>query len=185
MEQFTRECLEVDNDNSSNNGNSNNTNAYTSDDSHSGETTESGSCDSVAQKKQALFSRAASMEQIYESAARLVEKTLDVEGAIVLDVSHADVLETFGAESSTSISIHSADDLELHEQDGRPKAGTTTRPLCAEEHAKLQEFFAKFPNGKISEGIVPSALRCFLPTRIQYALCELFFLGLFLPLPCR
>ncbi|KAL4252318.1 hypothetical protein ABKN59_002599 [Abortiporus biennis] len=127
MEQFTRECLEVDKDPPSD---------------------------------KAEFFKPSSMEQIYEQAARLVKRTLDVEGAIVLDVSHVDVLETFGSESSTSITLHNAD----------PQLGTSNRDLCTEEHLKLQEFFAKFPQGKISEGIVPAALRPFLPSRIQYAL---------------
>ncbi|KAI0077875.1 hypothetical protein K474DRAFT_1706914 [Panus rudis PR-1116 ss-1] len=129
MEQFTRECLEVDKDNN-------------------------------GDKSEGHLFVGTSMEQIYERAAKLVRRTLDVEGALVMDVSHVDVLETVGAESSVSISIHQAD----------PQARTTTRSLCAEEHAKLQEFFRKNPDGKISEGIVPVGLRPFLPSRIQYAL---------------
>ncbi|CAL1716850.1 unnamed protein product [Somion occarium] len=128
MEQFTRECLEVDKD-------------------------------SKGEKSHGLFV-GTSMEQIYERAARLVHRTLDLEGAVVMDVSHVDVLETFGAESSTSISIHHAD----------PQLGTITRSLCQDEHAKLHEFFARHPDGKISEGVVPVGLRPFLPSRIQYAL---------------
>ncbi|EKM58067.1 uncharacterized protein PHACADRAFT_159124 [Phanerochaete carnosa HHB-10118-sp] len=130
MEEFTRECLEVDKD-------------------VSGERSEGRS----------LFV-GTSMEQVYERAARLVKRTLDVEGAIVMDVSHVDVLETVNAESTTSISIHS-DDLQ---------SGTTNRVLIADEYAKLQDFFAKAPDGKICEGILPSGLRPFLPPRIQYAL---------------
>lgn len=130
MEQFTRECLEVDKD-------------------------------SKGEKSHGLFV-GTSMEQIYERAARLVHRTLDLEGAVVMDVSHVDVLETFGAESSTSISIHHAD----------PQLGTITRSLCQDEHAKLHEFFARHPDGKISEGVVPVGLRPFLPSRIQYALSK-------------
>ena len=100
------------------------------------------------------------MEQVYERAARLVKRTLDVEGAIVMDVSHVDVLETVGAESTTSISIHSDD----------PQFGSTNRTLNADEYTKLQEFFSKSPDGKICEGVLPAGLRPFLPSRIQYAL---------------
>lgn len=132
MEQFTRECLEVDKE-------------LNGDDTHTGQGLQVGT----------------SMEQVYERAARLVKRTLDVEGAIVMDVSHVDVLETVGAESSTSITIHSDD----------PQIGTVTRILNADEHYKLQDFFAKSPDGKICEGILPAGLRPFLPSKIQCALC--------------
>ena len=128
MEQFTRECLEVDKD-------------------------------SKGEKGQGLFV-GTSMEQIYERAARLVQRTLDLEGAFVMDVSHVDVLDTVGAESSTSITFHQAD----------PQVGTITKALCQDEYTRLQEFFAKYPEGKISESVVPVGLRPFLPSRIQYAL---------------
>lgn len=126
MEQFTRECLEVDKE---------------------------------ADGDKALFV-STSMEQVYERAARLVKRTLDVEGAIVLDVSHIDVLETISSESCMSITLHDAD----------RQAGTTSKLLSKEEYTRLQEFFVKNPDGKICEGIVPAVLRPFLPTRIQYAL---------------
>jgi hypothetical protein len=130
MEEFTRECLEVDKD-------------------VNGERSEG----------RGLFV-GTSMEQVYERAARLVKRTLDVEGAIVMDVSHVDVLETVVAESSTSISIHSDD----------PQHGTVNHVLNADEYSKLQEFFAKSPDGKICEGVLPAGLRPFLPSSIQYAL---------------
>lgn len=130
MEEFTRECLEVDKE-------------------VNGDDTQG----------QGLFV-GTSMEQIYERSARLVKRTLDVEGAVVMDVSHVDVLETVGAESSTSITVHKDD----------PEIGTVTRLLNAEEYMKLQDFFAKHPDGKICEGVLPSGLRPFLPTRVQYAL---------------
>ena len=102
------------------------------------------------------------MEQIYERAARLVKRTLDVEGAIVMDVSHVDVLETVGAESLTSITIYSDD----------PQVGTETRMLNSDEYSRLQDFFNRSPDGKICEGVLPAGLRPFLPARIQYALCK-------------
>ncbi|OCH95405.1 hypothetical protein OBBRIDRAFT_720758 [Obba rivulosa] len=129
MEEFTRECLEVDKE------------------------LDGGD------KTQGLFV-GTSMEQVYERAARLVKRTLDVEGAIVLDVSHVDVLDSTSAESAISITLHNAD----------ARAGTTTKALSREEHVRLAEFFVKNPDGKICEGIVPATLRPFLPTRIQYAL---------------
>ena len=68
MEQFTRECLEIDTD---------------------------AGADGDARPAKAF-----SMDKVYERAAKLVKKTLDVEGAIVMDVSHADVLETISAEGT-------------------------------------------------------------------------------------
>lgn len=144
MEEFTRECLEVDREPCSNPDNP-----------------------AEARRPEATL-LPTSMEQVYERAARLVKRTLDVEGAIVIDVSHVDIIETVTAESSTQITIH---DAELTQ-------GTSVSTLCAEEHARLQEFFAKFPEGKISEGLVPAALRPFLPARIQYALSESRFVVL-------
>ena len=129
MEQFTRECLEVDkqvND----------------------------------AQPQARPPVSTSMEQIYVRAAKLVKRTLDVEGAIVMDVSHVDVLETVGSESSMSITLHDADGGSESE----------SRSLCKDEYRKLAEFFEKYPEGKVCEGIVHAGLRPFLPARIQYVL---------------
>lgn len=43
-----------------------------------------------------------SMERVYDRAAKLVKKTLDVQGVIVMDVSHCETVETMSAESSVS-----------------------------------------------------------------------------------
>ncbi|TCD67142.1 His Kinase A domain containing protein [Steccherinum ochraceum] len=151
MEEFTRECLEVDREQSPPSN-------------HSGpQTPHAGKSSSPAPHTPQTPQQpplASSMEQVYERAARLVKRTLDVEGAIVIDVSHVDIIETVTAESSTQITIHNSD----------PALGTSVKNLDSEEHGRLQEFFAKFPEGKISEGLVPASLRAFLPTRIQYAL---------------
>ncbi|KAH9945310.1 uncharacterized protein BXZ73DRAFT_38997 [Epithele typhae] len=132
MEQFTRECLEVDRE--------------------------------LKDEKPGGANRSpssASMEHIYLQAAKLVKRTLDVEGAIVVDVSHIDVLETVGSESAVSTTIHDADVSD---------SPTQSRSLGKDEHRKLAEFFEKFPEGKVCEGIVHSGLRPFLPARLQYAL---------------
>ncbi|TFK93960.1 hypothetical protein K466DRAFT_477486 [Polyporus arcularius HHB13444] len=101
-----------------------------------------------------------SMEQVYVRAAKLVKRTLDVEGAIVMDVSHVDVLETISAESTTSLTIHHADS----------GSETQTRSLGKEEYRRLAEFFEKYPEGKVCESIVHPCLRPFLPAQIQYVL---------------
>ena len=131
MEQFTRECLEVD--------------------KHANE-----------ENSEIRQPGSTSMEQIYVHAVKLVKRTLDVEGAIVMDVSHIDVLETVGAESSMSLTLHDAD------------GGTESqsRSLSKEQHRKLVEYFESYPEGKICEGIAHASLRPFLPARIQYVLGE-------------
>ncbi|PIL35743.1 hypothetical protein GSI_02473 [Ganoderma sinense ZZ0214-1] len=129
MEQFTRECLEVD--------------------KHANE-----------ENSEVRPPASTSMEQIYIRAAKLVKRTLDVEGAIVMDVSHVDVLETVGAESSMSLTLHDADG----------GSESQSRSLSKEQHRKLAEFFESYPEGKICEGIVHASLRPFLPARIQYVL---------------
>lgn len=130
MEEFTRECLEIDKDNGNNNGQS--------------------------------LALAAPMDQIYQRAANLIKGTLDVEGSVVMDVSQFQVLENVDSESTAAVVLHDAD----------PDIGTTTRVLDGEEFTKLTEFFKKFPDGKISEGIVPGPCRSFLPTHCRYALSE-------------
>ena len=131
MEQFTRDCLEVDKQVNE-------------------------------QEPQARPPASTSMEQIYVRAAKLVQRTLDVEGAIVMDVSHVDVLETIGSESSMSITIHEASGG-LEPQ---------SRSLCSEQYRRLTDFFEKYPEGKVCEGLVHPGLRPFLPARIQYVLGE-------------
>ena len=110
-----------------------------------------------------------SMDQVYERAAKLVKRTLDVEGSIVMDVSHVDVLETTASESSVSVTLYNADS----------QAGSTSKSLSREDYSKLADFFAKFPEGKICEGVVPASLRGFLPAPfIQYALSKFLVLVL-------
>jgi hypothetical protein len=128
MEQFTRECLEIDGEGAPGAGG---------------------------------LARAGSMERIYERAARLVQRTLDVEDAFVLDVSHTDVLETLHAEGTVVVARHGAD--------GEPPHSLS---LTGEELAGLNDFFVRHPDGRISETIAPACLRGFMPTHIQYALGE-------------
>lgn len=151
MEQFSRECLEIE------------TKAADQEEDHHKD-----------------FVVGASMERVYDRAAKLVKRTLDVEGVIVMDISHCEVIETIGAEGSVSVVIHHGD----------PKKDMKTRTLSQEEYSKLATFFTANPDGKISEGIVPPCLRPFLPTHIQYALsefldlfCAFFLLNIFAAVP--
>jgi hypothetical protein len=131
MEQFSRECLEIDEE-------------------HQGQNKDGRS---------SLFA-GPSMDRVYDSAAKLVKRTLDVEGVIVMDISHSEVLETMSAEGTVSVTMHHGD----------PGKEMTRRQLSTEEYKRLNHFFDKYPDGKISEGIIPHSFRPFLPTRIQYAL---------------
>ena len=137
MEQFTRECLEVDK-----------------------QVNEEQQPSTPAPPPRRPPPGATSMEQIYVRAAKLVKRTLDVEGAIVMDVSHFDVLETVGSESSVSVTLHDADG----------HSDSPSRSLGKEEVRKLSEFFERYPEGKVCEGIVHPSLRPFLPAQIQYVL---------------
>lgn len=127
MEQFSRECLEIDQKD-----------ANMDDDPYTN----------------------ASMDRVYDRAARLVKRTLDVEEVVVMDVSHCEVLETLSAEATISVVMHRGD----------PQSRPTSRTLTADEYHKLNAFFDQYPDGKISEGILPVCFRPFIPTHIQYAL---------------
>ncbi|KAG8213069.1 Fph type histidine kinase [Butyriboletus roseoflavus] len=126
MEHFSRECLEIDQQESQN------VDMYAS----------------------------ASMDKVYDRAAKLVKRTLDVEEVLVMDVSHCEVLETLNAEATVSVVMHH----------GNAQTRATSRTLTADEQSKLNTFFEQFPDGKISEGILPVCFRPFIPTHIQYAL---------------
>ncbi|OJA16459.1 hypothetical protein AZE42_04675 [Rhizopogon vesiculosus] len=126
MEQFSRECLEIDQK------------------------------DAIADDPYAN----ASMDRVYDRAARLVKRTLDVDEVVVMDVSHCEVLETLSAEATISVVMHR----------GETQSRPTSRTLTADEYHKLNTFFDQYPDGKVSEGILPVCFRPFIPTHIQYAL---------------
>lgn len=142
------------------------------------------------------------MDKVYSRAARLVQRTLDVEGVIVMDVSHCDMnanvpvfmpgdLEIDGHSPELSLSpdagvppsppnAHSS--LETGEGNvsvvmhyGDPTMETKIRSLSGEEWGRLGRFFDKWPEGRVMEGIVDSSWRAFLPTRVEYALSKFFF----------
>lgn len=148
MEQFSRECLEID---------------MEQQDPQSPQGSPASAYEEQSSNP-SLSMSGSSMERVYDRAAKLVQRTLDVEGVIVMDVSHCEVLENMSGESTVNVVMHHGDP---------DVTETTTKSLTADEYAKLNVFFAKNPDGKISEGIVPQSFRLFLPTtRIQYALSE-------------
>jgi hypothetical protein len=129
MEQFTRECLEIDTETSP---------------------------DPEASRR---VKNPLSMDSVYQRAAKLVKKTLDVEGAHVMDMSHGEVLETVGAEAVMSVIVHSAED-------------TTTHQVQGDACVRIWDIFLKYPDGRVFEALVPAPLRPFLPNGTQYALCK-------------
>ena len=114
MEQFSRECLEIDMEHPSQQSLENGIT-----DDHSAQSTN--------------LSMTSSMDRVYDRAAKLVQRTLDVEGVIVMDVSHCEVLENMSGESTINVVMHHGDP---------DVTETTTKSLTAEEYAKLNAFFA-------------------------------------------
>ncbi|KAF8339817.1 uncharacterized protein EI90DRAFT_3151262 [Cantharellus anzutake] len=187
MENFTRECLEMD------------------------------SPDPVH-----IAAPEDNMRRVYESASRLVKRTLDVEGALIVDVSNFEVLQSpeakinktkcdsslsdqpvkryhgnlFEATQHHSVSTPSAatDDSEdinfvadrRHEygcipappllasttSDAPTAAGSleTDSMLSGDDHHQLSEFLVEYLDGKIFERVVPSCFRSVVPSNIQYAM---------------
>ena len=128
MEQFTRECLEID---------------------------------TQAQKgdpRQLLSST--SMEKIYDRAAKLVKRTLDVEGAVLIDVSSFQEFDMPNSELS----------VQLYHSD--QKQGIQSKPLSTSGFAQMAQFFKDFPDGKVSEAVLPACIRGLLPSNVHYALSK-------------
>ncbi|KAH9029846.1 Fph type histidine kinase [Lactarius pseudohatsudake] len=132
MEQFTRECLEIDSETSS-----------------------------ETEATQPVKTRL-SMDRVYQHAAKLVKKTLDVEGALVMDMSHGEILETVSAEAAVSLIVHSAED-------------TTTHQVQGDACIRIWDLFLKYPDGRAFEAVVPPPLRPFVPNETQYTLCVPIF----------
>jgi hypothetical protein len=139
MEEFTRECLEIDSPVPSGQG---------------------------PTKSPPKGGTGSSMDRVYDHAAKLVERTLDVEGVFVMDVSHSDVVETMGSEGNVSVILHS----------GKPGSDMEKHQLTSKDYKELKDFFKKHPQGKISEGIIPPCFRPYMPTHIRYALSTSFSL---------
>jgi len=140
MEQFSRECLEIDTE------------------AHKQHVQQPNRLDVII---------GSSMDTVYNRAAKLVKRTLDVECVIVMDVSHCEVLKTTNVEGTISVILHYGD----------PQMDAKEKQLSVDEFHQLNAFFAKHPDGKISDGIIPLCFRPFLPARIQYALSEFDYLA--------
>ncbi|KAJ7220088.1 hypothetical protein GGX14DRAFT_354775, partial [Mycena pura] len=163
MEQFSRECLEIDNETTGQASKDERKNERENNKEQSRDKTESHKSDLLPHGSDPpdLIGSSSSMDIVYDRAAKLVQRTLDVDGVIVIDVSHCEVLESMSSEATVAVVLHHGDaDLP-----------TSTHTLTVEEYARLNEFFARYPEGRVSEGIVPPPFRLFLPqAHIQYAL---------------
>src|SRR5947209_10272802 len=109
MEEFSRECLEIDTA------------------THSKDTRPD-------------FFIGAPMDKVSDRAAKLVKRTLDVEGVILLDVSNCEVPETVNGDGEVPVSVIM--------YNGDPHIETSIRSLSAEEYLKLNLFFDKYRDGK-------------------------------------
>ncbi|KAJ9101227.1 hypothetical protein QFC21_003446 [Naganishia friedmannii] len=164
MEQFTRECLELDNTAETNPAN--------------------------AQAK---------MNRVYERASKLVQKTLEVDGALVLDLAMFEAVERLQEDGST-VTEYQADpfglvpgsegeeeDVSVPEQHATfttlppwtimGASETTPQNLpnrnkvgSAAEHAKFSDFLRNHQEGRIFEHVVPTWIRHMLPSKLQYAM---------------
>jgi hypothetical protein len=102
------------------------------------------------------------MEKIYDRAAKLVKRTLDVEGAVLIDVSSFEEFDTLNTEASLSVLLYHSD----------PKLGPQTKPVTPAGFEQMAQFFKDFPDGKISEAVLPACIRGLMPGNIHYALSK-------------
>lgn len=153
--------------------------------------------------------QSAKMEKVFERAAGLVRRTLDVEGAFAMDVSHFEMVETPSPNGGVTVCYHG--DLfegansqtqatpdtgsSLHSNFGPipqpPILGADGlyappsargQPMTGEEHATLSTFLRECPDGKIYERVVPSCFRRAIPSNFQIAIGESSYINFYLPL---
>lgn len=139
-----------------------------------------------------------SMEKVYDRAAKLVKRTLDVEGVLVMDVSQCEMMESLGGNGRSSGGSvvgsgggggggggmsgsgvgggETTGSVSITMYHGEPGMEMTRRQLKMEEGRNLMRFFEKYPEGRVSEGIIPQSFKPFLPTHVHYALSELYYL---------
>ena len=171
MEQFSRECLEIESD--------------VNDLDHPLTSGDGGRVGADLDSNITVTGHlGSSMEKVYDRAAKLVKRTLDVEGVLVMDVSQCEMmfesLSGNGRSSGGSVvgsgggggGGETVGSVSITMHHGEPGMEMTRRQLMVEEGRNLMRFFDRFPEGRISEGIVPQSFKPFLPTHVQYALSE-------------
>ncbi|EJT50048.1 two-component sensor molecule [Trichosporon asahii var. asahii CBS 2479] len=127
------------------------------------------------------------MTEVYSRAAKLISKTLDLDGCSILDISQFERLQSTDALGNQHTVYHanpfsgsSASGYEMAESFGAvtafPILASTgpdeprTRPLTAEEHQRMSKFLGENRDGRIYENIVPTWIRYVFPPSLKYGM---------------
>lgn len=127
------------------------------------------------------------MTEVYSRAAKLISKTLDLDGCSILDISQFERLQSTDANGNQRTVYHanpfsgsSASGYEMAESFGAvtafPILASTgpdeprTRPLTAEEHQRMSKFLEENRDGRIYENIVPTWIRYVFPPSLKYGM---------------
>ncbi|EJD49061.1 hypothetical protein AURDEDRAFT_112771 [Auricularia subglabra TFB-10046 SS5] len=105
------------------------------------------------------------MAMIFDYSAKLIKRTLEVEGVMVLDVVNADIEymkppQEAGPVNSLSLISYSA---ELN-------VPADTKNVSIEDYAKIREYLLKHAHGRMVDDRVPAVLRGLIPSDIKYGL---------------
>jgi len=94
-----------------------------------------------------------SMDHIYNRAVELVKRTLDVEGACVMDVSRSGLHDVaMNSEGSISINLYSAGE----------KVFSGAHGLSQDEYEAIVDFFSRHRDGYAAESHIPNCFRSLL-----------------------
>lgn len=142
----------------------------------------------------------AKMDRVYERASKLVQKTLEADGALVLDLASFEAVEQTQEDGSVTTEYQadpfgleptdeSEDDVAMLDRNATftklppwtvlgSSETTETLPTnrnrvgSASEHAKFSDFLRNHQEGRIYEHVVPTWIRHMLPSRLQYAMSK-------------
>lgn len=136
------------------------------------------------------------MANVYQKAASLVRKTLDVSGCVIMDLSHFEAVDSVdasgkkttlyignaygGSPTSGSPTMHSAAiqrktefgpiaPLPVHAADEEEPNPIRDDIISSEEHAVLSKFLLTCPEGRIYERL-PKCFKRFVPSNPQYTM---------------
>jgi hypothetical protein len=109
-----------------------------------------------------------------------------------MDVSHCEVFESVVSASSNQATLTAGAGFALNNNAfasgdgaasvimyyGDQERQSHTLKLTMDEYKRLGEFFQKYPDGKIFEGLSPPTFRALIPARSKYALRRFLYLCL-------